>query len=627
MRFVTAFALVIGILLIIFLFGCTDSSNGNVISPPYSTCQFITRALDQNGNHLDCSIFYAGGYSGFLKIDGNNISLTDVNGATPVGDINWSSIVGFPSPCLSYQAVQVIGASLTCVDINAFAGSSIDTNTQTAGWTNANGVWNGIDLNVNGKNIYIDKNLVVGSNTLFANSTTRQVGIGTTAPVGKLNVLSTTEQLRLAYDINNYYSAAVSSIGTLNQTLTGTNPNFAFNSAPTSVNQGSVRFMDTSAVAINNGAYLTLGGKYTGSTTADWAGIKGGKENAVDGNYAGYLGLWTRANGASMTEKFRITSTGNVGIGTTTPAYKLDVTRSFNLGSDSGVDTRTNNTAKYGYFGSPHYANAEEPLMNFWNYSGSTDNIISYGGGSSAYNAATMIRWYTGATNTTVTGTERMRITSGGLVGIGTTAPASTNGGLDIASGGLSLILGADNVATTRTNATVKYGRIGAYHYTNAEEPIGVLLTDSTATENILHWGGGSGLINAATNHRFYTAANTTTTTGTEKMRITSAGDVGIGTTAPAEKLHVNGNILLNDNNKLMFGDAKDATISYTGTDLNINPKSVGTGKVNVQGNLNVDSNYMVAGVNGITRNMTVTQGAGTCDLNFVGGILIGSTC
>jgi hypothetical protein len=111
-------------------------------------------------------------------------------------------------------------------------------------------------------------------------------------------------------------------------------------------------------------------------------------------------------------------------------------------------------------------------------------------------------------------------------------------------------------------------------------------------------------------------------------MRITSAGDVGIGTTAPAEKLHMNGNILLNDNNKLMFGDAKDATISYTGTDLNINPKSVGSGKVNVQGNLNVDSNYMVGGVQGLTRNMTIMKTAvTTCDMNFVGGILIGSTC
>jgi hypothetical protein len=91
---------------------------------------------------------------------------------------------------------------------------------------------------------------------------------------------------------------------------------------------------------------------------------------------------------------------------------------------------------------------------------------------------------------------------------------------------------------------------------------------------------------------------------------------------------------LLSDVGKLKFGAGSDAEISYNGTDLNINPKSVGSGKVNVQGNLNVDSNYMVAGVNGLTKNMTVLKDADLigltktyCDLNFVGGILIGSTC
>ena len=47
------------------------------------------------------------------------------------------------------------------------------------------------------------------------------------------------------------------------------------------------------------------------------------------------------------------------------------------------------------------------------------------------------------------------------------------------------------------------------------------------------------------------------------------------------------GNVkLIADNQKLLFGAGDDASISYDGTDLNINPKEVGTGIVDVLGNI-----------------------------------------
>ena len=64
-------------------------------------------------------------------------------------------------------------------------------------------------------------------------------------------------------------------------------------------------------------------------------------------------------------------------------------------------------------------------------------------------------------------------------------------------------------------------------------------------------------------------------TNASEKMRITSAGNVGIGTTTPTSKLEVDGDmsvtaggvILLPDNSFLRFGTSADATIYHDATD------------------------------------------------------------
>jgi hypothetical protein len=122
-----------------------------------------------------------------------------------------------------------------------------------------------------------------------------------------------------------------------------------------------------------------------------------------------------------------------------------------------------------------------------------------------------------------------MRIDSSGNVGIGTSSPG---GRLDVSFGGLSILVGADSDATTRTNNTTKVARIGGAHYTNAEEPAAGLLLISNDTSNDLYIGGGTGVFNASTSLLFYTAANNTTTTGTERARITSGGDVLIGQTS-----------------------------------------------------------------------------------------------
>ena len=147
--------------------------------------------------------------------------------------------------------------------------------------------------------------------------------------------------------------------------------------------------------------------------------------------------------------------------------------------------------------------------------------------------------------STTPTGTisvvERMRINSNGTFDIGAgalTSNASHTIGFDISYGNIGLVVGADANAFTRTNTTNKESRMGMPHYPNSEEPAAVFLGSSTSTANNVFIGGGSALMNAATQIGFFTAANNTTVTGTRMMTIDSVG-VGIGTLTPSTLLHV----------------------------------------------------------------------------------------
>ncbi len=119
---------------------------------------------------------------------------------------------------------------------------------------------------------------------------------------------------------------------------------------------------------------------------------------------------------------------------------------------------------------------------------------------------------------------EAMRITSAGRVGIGTTAAATKLHIIDSLSGGQLL------VATSESDNAEKYGTFGTQHYDTDQEPVLAISAQSAASENNVLIGGALGEFNAATSVKFFTAANATTTTGSERMRITSDGKVGVGT-------------------------------------------------------------------------------------------------
>jgi hypothetical protein len=107
-------------------------------------------------------------------------------------------------------------------------------------------------------------------------------------------------------------------------------------------------------------------------------------------------------------------------------------------------------------------------------------------------------------------------------LGIMTTTPAYA---LDVRA--RIVQFGSNNAADgTRTNATDQTFRVFGTHYLTAEEPVTGFTGGSTATENFITFGGGTGLGNAATSITFYTAATTTTLTGTARLVIGSTGAI-----------------------------------------------------------------------------------------------------
>jgi hypothetical protein len=202
-------------------------------------------------------------------------------------------------------------------------------------------------------------------------------------------------------------------------------------------------------------------------------------------------------------------TSGNVGIGTSAPDTALNIVKSPMASQLRLQDVVTNSTAKLGALTFAHYTNAEEPVAGIWASNGSSANELVIGGGSSVFNAASSINFFTAATNTTVTGSRRMVITAGGLVGIGTSSP---NHSLHVDGGSASTI--AEFVSDTSDAAVIK-------------------LTNENSTAQ--SWGlGVAGTGHAVADNAYYIRDETG---GSNDFVITTAGNIGIGEPAPVHKL------------------------------------------------------------------------------------------
>jgi len=225
------------------------------------------------------------------------------------------------------------------------------------------------------------------------------------------------------------------------------------------------------------------------SSTIQLLSYSGTTNNAI--RFAGYSG-----------EYGRFDSSGNLGIGTSSPAYKLDV---------SGTSARLGGGGSY-----PLYLVADSGGLQLFNASGGATGDGVYLNGASHY-----LGFYTNSS-------ERMRLDSSGNLGIGTTGPSTklqvigTSGSLiDVAGSGAA---GLQNLLSLRTSIGNSYGFQIKGNYTS---------------EDYLIQNYYSGYLAFGTNN-------------TERARIDSSGNLLVGTTSAS---------LTNSNSQVFGGGANNYSI------------------------------------------------------------------
>ena len=432
------------------------------------------------------------------------------------------------------------GGALTSMMINEDGNVGIGIASNPAYKLNVNGAINATSILVNGAPI--SGGGAASWSPSANNYTTGSVGIGTSAPTAKLNIVYTgnTDPTNQAIQIETTNAANYGAINLKNSSgdlgqfgLTGSSYNWGlFQPNQTFINSSSPNGILLDAYDPNGFISFGTGGAAIGNermridklgnvgigisnpsqilhvhqatyagmrTTTNLTGstINDGVNFGYDDSYGAYI--WNRENSpiifsTNNVEQVRVAANGNFGIGTTTPAYKLDVAGTIN---------------------------ATSILVN---------GLPISGGGAS--------QWATNGSDISY---------AAGKVGIGTASPSSNLHVLSTSPIGASL---NSEVLITRFSTNVA----------NLQS-LDLKLRKYSTTDN--NWWGNSlrlqRNIDGAVNSCYIDFGASETSVGagshelgfgvdnTEYMRISSGGNVGIGTTAPDAKLTVKGNIHTNE--------------------------------------------------------------------------------
>ncbi len=351
---------------------------------------------------------------------------------------------------------------------------------------------------------------------------------------------------------------------------------------------------------------LFKGYKTAQTNSAVFAGIWGQKENSTSGNEAGTLLFYTNPNTGVLTERMRIDSNGNVGIGTATPSsFKLEIAG--NIGPDGDLTRDLGSASKR--WNNLYVGTVVGGATSSGNINPSADNTYDLGttslrwrkvevgpgsleltsttgtsGAGANYTlgklefATNNLKLSTSAVGSGNTGTLQLttganvglNIDTSGNVGIGTTSP--NLGG--IAGTALTILGSSTNRGTLELGST-----------TATTGPVGDItgFSGSTATQKIQFAGDG---VNTDAGYiKFFTKA--TSTAIAERMRIDTNGNVGIGTTNPTYQLQAT--------SQARIGSVTIGALDATNNSLLVHADGAGVGIIR---NIKINGSLTLSGDN-----------------------------
>jgi len=265
----------------------------------------------------------------------------------------------------------------------------------------------------------------------------------------------------------------------------------------------------------------------------------GNNTDAYDGGmaYDGSRNLTFHTN--ANAERMRITGTGNVGIGETAPANLLHV-----KASDTGIAPHSSAQIVLEREGTNY--------LQFLTAEAGTSGIL-FGDGSDVDVSAIKVDHNTTKMTFTNEAFDTMTL-NGAKVGIGTANPTN-------------------KIGINRTSINNNERMINLYTGTttaNKYVSIGAQFAETNALSNSEIRFGNEVLNNAPSFLAFATGNNSTPS---ERVRITSAGLVGIGTNAPAQSLDTTGKIRIRDGGNtttpsIQMGASGTSGLSLSGTNI-----------------------------------------------------------